>query len=167
MFKSTFYSLKIGPKIALSLPICGSKTEIKKKSSGQIFRVTILYLTERFFIKTSYPEMRKINFFWLQNGGGVHLYMAKYGRMQQLQTIAQLFIFKWRFICRRPLDCLNFLLSVLIFLGTWRLRAGLLGFTIQGNDLNHRVCCQWWKLLDVPYALNPNIVTQLLKLINN
>ena len=37
--------------------------------------------------------MRKTNFFGSKMGG-VHLCMANYGRMQLLQTIAQVFIFK-------------------------------------------------------------------------
>ena len=44
MYKLTFYSLKIGPKNRPRL-ILGSKTEIKK-SSGQIFHVTIAYLKD-------------------------------------------------------------------------------------------------------------------------
>ena len=52
MYKLTFYSLKIGPKNRPQL-IHGSKTEIKK-SSGQIFHVTIAYLKENSTIREKF-----------------------------------------------------------------------------------------------------------------
>ena len=52
MCKSTFNSLKIGPKNRPRL-IHGSKTEIKK-SSGQIFPVNIAYLKKNGKIKDKF-----------------------------------------------------------------------------------------------------------------
>ena len=52
VYKSIFYSLKIGPKNRCGL-IHGSKTEIKK-SSGQISHVTIAYLKENSKIKDKF-----------------------------------------------------------------------------------------------------------------
>ena len=52
MYKSTFYSLKIGPKSRPRL-IHGSKTEIKR-SSGQIFCVTIAYMKENSRIRDKF-----------------------------------------------------------------------------------------------------------------
>ena len=62
MYKSTFCSLKMGPKNCPQL-IHGLKTDIRK-SSGQIFIVTIAYLKENSKIKdvfqeNSYQEIRK------------------------------------------------------------------------------------------------------------
>ena len=57
VYKSTFYRLKSSSKNC-PLLIHGSKPEIKKKSSGQIFRVTIAYLKENSKIK--YKFLKKI-----------------------------------------------------------------------------------------------------------
>ena len=93
MYKFTFDSLNIIPKNHPRL-IHGSKTEIKK-SSRQIFGVTIAYLKEnskiknKFFKKNSYPEIRKTYFLaqnWGRGGGGgrlihrINLYMGKYSQ---------------------------------------------------------------------------------------
>ena len=42
-----------------------------KKSSGQIFHVTIAYPKENSKIKEKYPEIGK-TYFWLQNGGSTY-----------------------------------------------------------------------------------------------
>ena len=52
VYKSTFYSLKISPKNHPQL-IHGSSTEIKK-SSGQMFCLTIAYLEENYKIKDKF-----------------------------------------------------------------------------------------------------------------
>ena len=49
VYKSTFHSLKIGPKKLPSTYVHGSKTEIRK-SRGQIFHLTMAYLKERLVI---------------------------------------------------------------------------------------------------------------------
>ena len=100
MYKFTFYSLNIIPKNHPRL-IHGSKTEIKK-SSRQIFGVTVAYLKEnskiksKFFKKNSYPEIRKTNFFGSKvggrgrGGGGVDLYTGStYTRVNTVSTYFQ------------------------------------------------------------------------------
>ena len=84
VYKLTFYSLKVGPKITLDLYV-GQKLR-SKQSPGQIFRVTIAYLNEnskiKDFQKNSHPEIRKNLFFGFKMGDqlihGIDLYMGKY-----------------------------------------------------------------------------------------